>query len=286
MTHGWIILDKPPSMTSAHAVARVRKMFGKVKAGHAGTLDPIATGMLPIALGEATKTMPYFNTSDKIYEAEIGWGTATDTFDKEGKITKTGGTIPLETQIKSILPQFLGEQWQTPPAYSAVHIDGKRAYTLARMGENPVIPPRQINIFEILLIFHENKRTLLKVHASSGTYIRSLVVDIAHALGTLACLTGLRRLQVGRIHAKYLTTFAELEQQGQDAIYPPHFVLDDILAVSVEEWALPRLKNGQSVMLDQAYPPQTAYLLHMGTLVAMGRVDEALFIPTRVLHTF
>src|SRR3954469_11139562 len=183
--HGWVILDKPAGMTSTQAVAAVRRIFNAHKAGHAGTLDPLATGILAIALGEATKTVPYVQDAEKEYRFTATWGEARDSDDSEGKVTGTSPVRPTREAIEAILPRFTGTLTQVPPAYSAIKVDGERAYDLARDGEEVVLEARQVEVFEARLLGVTEDTAEFEILCGKGTYVRSWVRDIALALGTL-----------------------------------------------------------------------------------------------------
>ncbi len=195
--HGWVILDKPIGMTSTQAVGAVRRIFDAQKAGHAGTLDPMATGILAIALGEATKTVPYAMDADKTYRFTATWGESRDSDDAEGKVTGTAAGRPAAAEIEAMLPRFTGTLSQTPPAYSAIKVDGERAYDLARDGEEVVLQPRPVEVFEARVLGVQKDSAEFEIRCGKGTYVRSWVRDIAHALGTLGHVTALRRTRLG-----------------------------------------------------------------------------------------
>lgn len=195
--HGWVILDKPMGMTSTQAVAAVRRIFDARKAGHAGTLDPMATGILAIALGEATKTVPYAMDADKTYRFTATWGEARDSDDAEGKVTGTSQERPSGAEIEAVLPRFTGTLSQTPPAYSAIRVGGMRAYDLARDGEDVVLQPRPVEVFEARLLDARADQAEFEILCGKGTYVRSWVRDIARALGTLGHVSALRRTSLG-----------------------------------------------------------------------------------------
>ena len=239
MTHGWIIIDKPKGMSSAHVVAKIKRLFKVKKAGHGGTLDPLATGVLPIALGEATKTLSYVLDGKKAYSFEVTWGEARSTEDREGEITATSDKRPTSQEIEKILPLFTGHIEQVPPAYSALKINGKRAYALARQGEEVLLAPRQVKIDSLTLLktpsdfanlaplntqktkchaelvsaSHRSRNKFgmttglletssFEVICSKGTYVRSLARDLALRLGTYGHISGLRRLMAGPFQEK------------------------------------------------------------------------------------
>lgn len=202
LVNGWVIVDKPEGMSSAHVVAKIKRLFKAKKAGHGGTLDPLATGVLPIALGEATKTLSYVLDGAKAYRFQLKWGEGRTTDDREGEITKISDKRPNANEIKDILPQFIGHIEQIPPSYSALKVNGKRAYTLAREGQSVSLPPRQIVISSLILLESTPDTATFEVSCSKGTYVRSLARDLASKLGTYAHITQLRRLKAGFFHEK------------------------------------------------------------------------------------
>ena len=287
--HGLLLLHKPTGMTSNAALARVKRHLKTKKAGFAGTLDPMATGVLPIALGEATKCLPYIEDVDKEYEFTVCWGVETDTLDAEGKIIKEQGAAPTETEIRKILPQFTGEIWQTPPAFSAIKINGQRAYDLARAGQAVEIKSRRITIYDLDHVGDARFR----VRCTKGTYIRSLARDMAHGLGTLAHLTALSRTKVGKFPLSdtiLLDNFLELPyQEAAQRVMPIRRMLDDILAIRLEQGALRRLSQGQSLRQPFAaatFPPGTHVLLLDGEAAfGIGVIkDDTQLWPRRLFN--
>ena len=200
--HGWVVLDKPSGITSTQAVAQVRRIFNAQKAGHAGTLDPLATGILAIALGEATKTVAYVQDAAKIYRFTASWGESRDSDDAEGKITGTTDARPGREAIEAILSRFTGLLNQTPPAYSAIKVQGERAYDLAREGEEVHLEPRPVQVHEARLVSAEPNQAVFEILCGKGTYVRSWVRDIALALGTLGYVSALRRTRIGGFQEK------------------------------------------------------------------------------------
>ena len=194
---GWLVLDKPYDMTSTQAVGKVRWLFGARKAGHAGTLDPLATGILPIALGEATKTVSAVQDGTKVYRFTLTWGNATTTDDAEGEVVATSGHRPAAADVLALLPRFTGEIMQRPPAFSAIKVDGERAYDLARAGETFVLEPRPVVIERLELVRHGTDSSEFEMSCEKGTYVRALARDLAEALGTCGHVTRLHRAAVG-----------------------------------------------------------------------------------------
>ena len=216
--NGWLILDKPLGLTSTHALARVKRIFDAQKAGHAGTLDPLATGILPIAFGEATKTVSFAVDGKKSYAFAVRWGAETTTDDKEGAVTATSDARPTEGEIRALLPRFIGEIMQTPPAFSAVKIDGERAYDLARDGEVVVLDPRPIQIDDLRLIDMPNADTaVFEADCGKGTYVRSIARDMGRSLGCYGHVIELRRTRVGPFEEGDAWGLEELEDEAEAA---------------------------------------------------------------------
>ena len=196
--HGWVVLDKPIGMTSTHAVAVLKRLFQAKRAGHAGTLDPLASGGLPIALGEATKTVPFVMDGRKRYRFTVAWGEERDTDDTEGRVTQTSELRPSADAIRALLPRFTGLIEQIPPQYSAIKVQGERAYDLARDGETVELKPRPVEIHELTLVEHgENGQSVFEAECGKGTYVRALARDIGRILGCFGHICALRRTLVG-----------------------------------------------------------------------------------------
>jgi tRNA pseudouridine55 synthase len=253
--HGWVVLDKPGSMTSTQAVTRVRRLFDAAKAGHAGTLDPLATGVLAIALGEATKTVPYAMDGEKLYRFTASWGEARDTVDSEGKVTATSGVRPSREDIIAQLPHFIGEIMQIPPNYSAIKVEGERAYDLAREGEAFTLEARLILIHEARLVdMPDADHAVFEVECGKGSYIRAWVRDLAKALGTVGHVTQLRRLRVGPFSIEAAISLETLEGFGHSPAALEHLrpiatALDGILALAVTEPDSVRLRSGNPILI-------------------------------------
>ena len=252
--HGWVILDKPSGMTSTQAVAKVRHIFDAQKAGHAGTLDPLATGILAIALGEATKTVPFVQESAKIYRFTAQWGESRDSDDAEGKITGTSDIRPSREAIEAILPCFTGALSQVPPAYSAIKVAGERAYDLAREGEEVHLEPRQVQVHEARLLTAEKDRAVFEILCGKGTYVRSWVRDIAQALGTLGHVTALRRTRLGPFQEKEAVALETLTpfMHSPDAfayLKPLSTALDGIPALAVTGNDTVRIRSGNPILI-------------------------------------
>lgn len=259
---GWLVLDKPHGMSSTQALGRVRWLLDAQKGGHGGTLDPLATGVLPLAFGEATKTLPFVLDKSKTYQFEVTFGTATTTADVEGEVTETSAHIPAQQDIEAILRQFTGDIEQTPPAYSAIKIDGERAYKKARKGEEVEMQARKVTIYGLKMLSCGAKTATFEAEVSKGTYIRSLGVDIARASGSCGHITKLRRVLVGNMDIQNAIPLEEVEKKvansGGKGHIPPNllfetdWVLDDILACQVSAADADRLKHGQSIALPDA----------------------------------
>jgi len=256
--HGWIILDKPVGPGSTQAVSAVKRAlrdggYGKFKVGHGGTLDPLASGVLPIAIGEATKLAGRMLDSDKIYEFTIRFGDQTDTLDAEGVSIATSAVRPTPAALAAILPQFTGPIDQVPPAYSALKVDGKRAYTLARAGEDVVLATRHITIYALTArdcAADPLEEATLVAHVSKGTYIRSLARDIALALGSVGHVTMLRRIKAGPFGLAPAISLDKLAEMGkarglEDILLPLRAGLDDIPALSLDPDQAGALRQGR-----------------------------------------
>ncbi|MEQ1902358.1 MAG: tRNA pseudouridine(55) synthase TruB [Devosia sp.] len=285
---GWLILDKPLGLTSAQAVGKVRWLFGAAKAGHAGTLDPLATGILPIALGEATKTVPFIQDGLKTYRFAILWGAATTTEDREGEVTATSPVRPSEAELRAALPAFAGDILQRPPAFSAIKIGGERAYDLARAGETVELAPRPVHIESLALVEHGPETSLLEMRCGPGTYVRSLARDLAEALGTRGHVGTLRRTAVGGFTEAGAVTLEAIEAASdRDALLLPASIAVRHLPefrLSADEAAL--IRHGNPVLLRGQGAPvalASAWVSFSGNLLAIGRVDNGHFQPLRVL---
>lgn len=278
--HGWVNFDKPLGMTSTQAVGKIRWLFGAQKAGHAGTLDPLASGILPIALGEATKTVPFLVEATKDYEVSLKWGERTSTLDTEGEVVATSAARPTEQALQDILPHFIGDIEQIPPAFSAIKIDGERAYNLARAGKDLKMRARNVTIERIdLLAFSQDHATLF-VRCHKGTYIRALARDIAQKLGTEATVCELRRTRVGPFtenHAFSLDVLEELGNKGGvlDALLGVKTALDDIPALAITENERGDLKLGRAIVL---HPSKMAELRPAFQPRMIGDLDVSRYV--------
>jgi len=288
MTHGWIIVDKPEGITSAHVVGKIKRLFKVKKAGHGGTLDPMASGVLPIALGEATKTLGYILAGQKAYRFEVKWGEARSTEDREGEITATSPHRPSRQDIEQVLPLFRGEIEQIPPIYSALKVDGKRAYALAREGKEVVLAPRQLTIYSLELIENSVESAVFEVICSKGTYVRSLGRDLAVRLGTCGHLISLRRLMAGSFHEKDAILLDSLLEIGHNTelmkyVLPLQDALADILALDVEDKEARLLRQGQSISLSHR-GEEVVLVMCGGVPQALARAGEGVVKPLRVFN--
>jgi tRNA pseudouridine55 synthase len=289
---GWVVLDKPLGMGSTTAVGRVRWLFGAAKAGHGGTLDPLATGILPIALGEATKTVPFVMDGRKEYRFTLCFGEARSTEDGEGEVTATSDVRPADAAIRAALPAFVGEIDQRPPAFSALKIDGERAYDLARAGKPVDLKSRKVTIERLELLDRPDAdHADFVVGCGKGTYIRSLGRDLALALGSVGYLSALRRTVVGPFREEGSISLPKLEALGHippllGALAPVATALDDIPVLALTEAQADRLRQGQPVFLTRDAPPSGALLrAECGEkLVALVRSDGASLQPVRVFN--
>jgi tRNA pseudouridine55 synthase len=295
--HGWLILDKPQGMTSTKAVGRVRHLFGAAKAGHAGTLDPLATGVLPIAFGEATKTVPFAVEGNKVYRFTVRFGASTDTDDAEGEVVGRSDQRPSAAEIAGMLPRFTGEIVQVPPRYSALKVAGERAYDLAREDQAFELAPRPAFIDSLKLIERPDAdHCVIEAECGKGTYIRALARDLGEALGTLAHVAALRRTRVAGFDEKDAISLEKLEELGHSAagrdalmgvLRPVETALDDIPALAVSGQDAARLKRGQPVLIRGRDAPilnGPVYATSRGKLVAVGEVSQGELRPTRVFN--
>ena len=297
---GWICLDKPLDITSTQAVGRVRRAFNAQKAGHAGTLDPLATGILPIALGEATKTVPFLMDATKVYRFAIAWGKTTASFDREGAITATSNVRPSPAEVEAALPAFVGEILQTPPAFSAVKVEGARAYDLAREGLEVDLEPRPVVIHRIEVTAEPDADHVeLELECGKGAYVRALVRDLAAALGACGHVAALRRTRVGALgedRAIPLEMLEDLCHRGArpEALLPVETALDDIPALALTTEDAFRLTQGRSVVLLPRQAEALKASLKSGSrtvaafegerLTALCEMRAGRLNPVRVFH--
>ena len=296
---GWICLDKPLDLGSTQAVSRVRRAFNAQKAGHAGTLDPLATGILPIALGEATKTVPFLVEADKAYSFSIQWGVETATFDREGAVTATSVVRPTLEETAEALKAFVGEIDQIPPDYSAVKVDGARAYDLAREGVAMELKSRRVTIHSAAVVGQSDPSGVdIVMECGKGTYVRALVRDLAEALGARGHVSALRRTRVGPFTEANATGLEVLETLCHNGIalevlLPVETALDDIpeLAVTTEDAF--RLTQGRSIVLLPRQVETLQAVVSASRIVSARQGDRIVALcemragrlnPTRVFH--
>ena len=301
--HGWLVVDKPLGVTSTQIVGRVRRALDAQKIGHGGTLDPLATGVLPLALGEATKTVSYAMDGRKTYRFQVRWGQATSTDDREGEVTETSDKRPTRAEIEAALPAFLGPIEQIPPRFSAIKLQGQRAYDLARDKQDFELAPRIVEIdrFELCDLDEDaddQDHAWFEVDCGKGTYVRSLGRDLARKLGTFGHVSSLRRLSVGPFREEDAISLESLEALGHspaalELLLPVETALDDIPALALSETEAARLRSGQSVsMLGRSRSDQVRMLNSGsivftktgGTPVALARYEAGDIHPVRVLN--
>lgn len=294
--HGWLILDKSRGQTSTQALGAAKRIFDAQKAGHAGTLDPLATGILPVAFGEATKTVSFVVDGAKAYRFAVRWGEETTTDDAEGEVTQTSAARPSKADIEALLPRFIGEIMQTPPQFSAVKIDGNRAYDLARDGEHVEIEPRPVAIDSLHLIEMPNDDVaVLEAECGKGTYVRAIARDLGRLLGCYGHVIELRRTQVGPFtedDAYSLDEIREMaEKEGPEAVMglllPIETALDDVPALTVSPSDAASLARGQSVLIRGRDAPILSgpiYATVKGRIIALGEVERGELKPTRVFN--
>ena len=313
---GWLVFDKPKGMGSTDAVSKVKWLYGAEKAGHAGTLDPLASGMLPIALGEATKTVPYVQDGAKVYRFTVAWGQERTTDDLEGEVTKTSDRRPDEAEIRALMPKYTGVIMQVPPQFSAIKIAGERAYDLAREGETVEIPAREVEIgrFE-LMAMPDADTALFEIECGKGTYVRSLARDMGRDLGCYGHIAELRRTEVFPFMAEDLVTLAELEQAATPLAPPAGAeaeggeeerkarpgpaewpaldallldtgaALDCLPQVAVSDETAARIRLGNAVIVrgrDAPVEADEACAFIHGRLIAIGAIEAGMFKPKRV----
>ena len=296
---GWLVVDKPVGLTSSRAVAIVRRATGVLKAGHAGTLDPLASGVLPVALGEATKTVAYAMTGRKRYRFRVRWGIARATDDAEGAVTGESPVRPARPAIEALLPQFTGTIRQAPPAYSAIKVGGRRAYSLARADRPPLLAARAIEVDALALVdVPDADHADFEAVVGKGTYIRALARDLAVALGTLGHIVELRRLSVGRFTEAQAISLDFVAECGHsprlyERLLPVETALDDIPALALTETEAARLRHGQRVT---PFDPEERVRLgrlgdgavvsarHGQALIALARIENGGLRPLRVIN--
>ncbi len=285
--NAWAIVDKPIGMTSTRAVSRLKRLFNAKKAGHAGTLDPIATGVLPVAFGEATKTVPFVQDGEKAYRFTVRWGIETDTDDAEGTVQRTSEQRPLASDILALLPRFTGTIEQLPPTFSAIKINGERAYDLARDGELPILSPRLVTVYGLELVRAGGDEAVFEARCGKGTYVRALARDLGRILGCYGHVSALRRTRVGPFFEKDALPLADFEAAPDPALLlGVEAGLAELPRVAVDRDAASRLRRGQPLLLRGQGAPAggLAYAVFRGVAVAVGTVENGELIPSRVFN--
>ncbi len=296
---GWLVIDKPPGLTSTDVVNRVRRAFDAQKAGHGGTLDPLATGVLPVAFGAATKTVPYVMDGTKLYRFTLRFGEARDTDDADGQIVATSPARPADAAIEAALPAFRGAIMQVPPTFSAVKIAGERAYDMAREGRAPVLEPRPARVDSFALVDRPDPDTaVFEVQSGKGVYMRSLARDLAGACGTLGHVAALRRLRVGPFTEPGAIALDKLvgpdhtARASPDLLLPVATALADIPALAVTEAEASDLRHGQAISLvtlmgriPRAADPDGGLARAMagGRVIGLCRLQDGWLKPERIL---
>lgn len=301
--HGWLAVDKPVDVTSTQVVGILKRLFNAQKAGHGGTLDPLADGILPIAFGEATKTAQWAMDCDKEYIFTVEWGSSTASQDKEGEVIATSDVRPTKAELEAVLPDFIGDIQQVPPKYSAIKIDGERAYDLARDGEAFEIPSRQVTVYSAELVGEPTQsHATFRVVSGKGFYVRAMARDIAKAVGAEGHVSALRRTRVGPMDEGNSISLAELEAMAVDKdvlfeqLAPLETVLDDTPQISIDAGDAAALKHGREIVLlphiveqwraDKSGDPEDRLALAMndGLAVALGEVRAGRFQPSKVFQ--
>ncbi len=297
---GWLVLDKPEGMTSNDALNRIKRVLHPEKVGHAGTLDPLASGCLPLAFGEATKTVPFAMDGRKVYRFEVTWGVETESDDSEGAVVATSPVRPASAEIEAVLAEFTGTIMQVPPKFSAIKVAGARAYDLARAGAEVDLPARPVEVHWLRLAERlDEDRAIFETECGKGTYVRSLARDIARRLGTLGHVTALRRLLVGPFGEEDMIPLENIEHLGQCApgeglseahanlFLPVETALDDIPALAVSRADAALLRKGQGVLLRGRDAPSFSGFVSVtsaGELVALGEIERGELHPKRVFN--
>ncbi len=294
--NGWIVLDKPLGMTSTQALAAVKRLFDAQKAGHAGTLDPLATGILPLAFGEATKTVPFAFDGQKAYRFTVRWGIETTTDDAEGPHVKTSDARPTNAEIDALIPRFTGEIMQVPPQFSAIKIDGQRAYNLARDGEDVKLEARPVTIDRLAMVERDSADTaIFEAECGKGTYVRSVARDMGRILGCYGHVIDLRRTRVGPFMEVNSVTLDALRAAAADEggggvsqfLKPVETVLADVPELLVSPPDAANLVQGRAVLIRGRDAPVLSgpmYATCRGQLVALGEVHKGALHPTRVFN--
>lgn len=285
---GWLALDKPVGLTSTQAVSRLKRIYNAQKAGHAGTLDPLASGILPVAFGEATKTVPFVQDGEKAYRFTVRWGVETDTDDADGRGVRESAVRPERAAIEILLPQFVGEILQTPPQFSAIKIAGERAYDIAREGELVDLKPRVVKIRSLTLIDASGDDATFVMECGKGAYVRAIARDLGRVLGCFGHVTALRRTRVGPFVEDDAYTLDEIENQNMaaEALLSVEAGLAELPCVVVDRDMAARLRRGGSVILRGRDAPHEGivYAACGGVPVAFGEIVQGALAPARVFN--
>lgn len=291
--HGWLVIDKPLNITSARVVSAVKRLFSGQKVGHAGTLDPLATGVLPLAIGEATKLMSYAVDGSKTYDFTVQWGEERTTDDCEGDVSNTSDVHPTLAEIQEILPQFTGDILQQPPGYSAIKVNGERAYDLMRRGEDVQLPARPVFVKSLTLENHSKEETAFKMQCGKGTYVRSIARDLGRMLKCYGHVTVLRRTQVGAFVAEKaipLQKLLELEGHSELRRNIKRFdeVLDDIPAATLTDEQISDMRLGRRVLWPCQNPDDPSLIWACknadGLTIALASCSSGFLQPKRVFN--
>jgi tRNA pseudouridine55 synthase len=289
VVNGWLLIDKPKGLTSAAVVGKVKRLLKCKKVGHAGTLDPLASGVLPLALGEATKVVSYAMSDHKQYRFTVQWGEATTTDDSEGEVCATSSNIPSKEAVEKVLPDFIGTIQQVPPRYSAIKVKGRRAYDLARKDVDFTLEARSIDIFDLKLEEYNESTATFVVSCGKGTYVRSLARDIAHALKTEAHIVELIRLSVGQFVKKDAILLENLEEYvykgtTSDWLRPLEMVLDDIPVLSLTSEEARAITHGQQLPNTKQCGLGRVVLFLENVPIALADIYEDRIKPVRVFN--
>lgn len=293
--HGWLVLDKPVGVTSTTAVAILKRLTCARKVGHAGTLDPLASGLLPIAFGEATKTVSYVMDGEKVYRFKVRWGVETDTDDAEGKPVAESAARPTHGEIESALPAFTGTIEQTPPKFSAIKVEGERAYDLARAGEEVSLSARPVEIHSLHMVDQPDAdHAVFEAECGKGTYVRAIARDLGRMLGSLGHVCELRRTRVGSFDENSAITLDDVEKLAESspdaligALLPVASSLSMIPSVSVGPDDAQRIRMGQPVFLrgrDAPVLEGTVTVSARGALIALADIEQGALKPKRIFH--
>jgi tRNA pseudouridine55 synthase len=287
--NGWINLDKPVGVTSTQAVAQLKYLFNAKKAGHAGTLDPLASGVLPVAFGEATKTVPIVQEGTKAYQFTVKWGEETDTDDAEGAVVARSEKRPTSEEVRAALPHFVGVISQVPPTFSAIRIAGERAYDLARGGETFAIAARDIVVHRLELIQAKTDEAQFEAECGKGAYVRAIARDLGRLLGCHGHVVVLRRTRVGPFladRAAALDALREVPEARTAALLPLEAGLAELPRLAIDRNGAAILRRGQKLLLRGGDAPVEgpAYAACFGAPIAFGIVEGGYFVSTRVFN--